>query len=122
MEQLLATHPAFQDDDVEWPTNIPKRPQSEIDADIEFFVNHPLNARKLTPEMIEQPEFQALAALAYDGTPDEVAANFRNHGYDYLNKVITKESKNQQNDIDQALYCFDEALEQKGITNTDTLY
>lgn len=101
MEQLLATHPAFQDDyDVEWPTNLPQRPQEEIDKDIEFFVNHPLNAKKLTPEMLEMPEFQALANLAYDGTPDEVAENFRNHGYDYLNKVILKESKNQNQDIE----------------------
>ena len=34
-----------------------------------------------------------------------------NHGYDYLNKVILKESKNNQVDIEQAIYCFDEGLE-----------
>lgn len=57
MESLLASHPAFQDDDIEWPTNIPQRSQAEIDKDIEFFVNHPLNATKLTPEMLDQPEY-----------------------------------------------------------------
>jgi hypothetical protein len=51
----------------------PKRSQAEIDADIDFFVNHPLNARELTPEMLQMPEFQALSALQHDGTPDEIA-------------------------------------------------
>lgn len=123
MEQLLASHPAFADDDIEWPTNVPKRSQEEIDKDIEFFVNHPLNAREITPQMLEMPEFQALAALAYDGTPDDIANNFRNHGYDYLNKVILKDSKNQQQDIEQALYCFDEGLDHaKEAKNKDTIY
>ena len=91
---MLSSHPAFMEDDI-WPESFPKRSQEEIDKDIEFFVNHPLNCTKITPETLERPEFQALAALAYDGTPDEVAKNFLNHGYDHLNKVITKESKHQ---------------------------
>jgi hypothetical protein len=58
MENLLATHPAFQDNyDAEWPENLPKRSQEEIDKDIEYFVNHPLNSTKLTPEMLERPEY-----------------------------------------------------------------
>jgi hypothetical protein len=118
MESLLSSHPAFQDD-MPWPENLPKRSQEEIDKDIEFFVNHPLNAKTLTPEMLESPEFQALSALAYDGTPDEVAKNFMNHGYDFLNKVIVKESKNQQKDIEQALYCFDEGIDQKECKSQD---
>lgn len=72
--------------------------------------------------MLARPEYQALAALAYDGTPDEVAANFRNHGYAHLDKVVLKESKNQQGDIEQALYCFDEALTQEGVTDREVLY
>lgn len=108
---MLASHPAFQDDFDYDSVVYPKRPQAEIDADIDFFVNHPLNARQLTPEMLELPEFQALQALQHDGSPDEIATNFLNHGYDSLNKVVMKESKNNQVDIEQALYCFDEALE-----------
>lgn len=44
----------------------------------------------------------------------------QNHGYEYLNKVILKETKNQQADIEQALYCFDEGLAyKKDITDQD---
>jgi hypothetical protein len=32
--------------------------------------------------------------MQHDGTPDEIAQNFLNHGYDSLNKVVLKESKN----------------------------
>lgn len=30
------------------------------DDDIEYFANHPLNCAKLTPEVLERPEFEAL--------------------------------------------------------------
>ena len=77
MENPLGNHPAFQNDyDDMVGESGSKRTQEEIDQDIEFFVNHPLNVKVITPEMLERPEFQALAALAYDGTPDEVALNF----------------------------------------------
>ena len=39
---------------------MPPRSQKEVDEDINYFVNHPLNAKKLTPEMMELPEYQAL--------------------------------------------------------------
>jgi hypothetical protein len=35
------------------------------------------------------------------------------NGYEYLNKVVLKETKNQTVDIEQAIYCFDEGLEYK---------
>lgn len=35
----------------------PQRSQEEIDEDVEFFVNHPINCRELTPEMLAKPEF-----------------------------------------------------------------
>lgn len=34
-----------------------KGPQSDVDDDIEFFENHPLTCKELTPEMLERPEF-----------------------------------------------------------------
>lgn len=34
---------------------------------------HPLNCKELTPEMLERPEYQALQALAYEGSKSEVA-------------------------------------------------
>jgi len=92
---------------------MPKRSQEEIDADVEYFINHPINAKKITPEMMERPEYQALSQLLHDGTPDEVATNFMKNGYEYLNKVVLKETKNQTVDIEQAIYCFDEGLEYK---------
>ena len=33
---------------------------TNIDDDIEFFTNHPLFCKKLTPEQLETPEMQAL--------------------------------------------------------------
>jgi hypothetical protein len=33
------------------------------------------------------------------------------NGYEFLNKVVLKESKDQTTDIEQAIYCFDEGLE-----------
>lgn len=72
--------PTIMLDDEGFPMHDPNakpRTQEEIDADIEYFVKHPLNARHLTPEMLDMPEFQALQSLAYDGTPEEVALNFR---------------------------------------------
>lgn len=53
------------------------RTKEEIDADIDFLANHPLNAKTITPEMLETPEFQALQQLAFEGSPDEVATNFK---------------------------------------------
>jgi len=55
---------------------MPKRSQEEIDADVEYFINHPINAKKITPELMERPEYQALSQLLHDGTPDEIAKNF----------------------------------------------
>ena len=33
------------------------RSKAEVEADIEYFVNHPLNCKKLTPEMLDMPEY-----------------------------------------------------------------
>jgi hypothetical protein len=38
----------------------PKRSDEEIEADVEYFINHPLNAKELTPEMLDRPEFKTL--------------------------------------------------------------
>jgi hypothetical protein len=36
---------------------LPPRTQKEIDEDIDEFCNHPLNCKKITPEMLDRPEF-----------------------------------------------------------------
>jgi hypothetical protein len=73
--------------------------------------------------MMQRPEYQALSELLHDGTPDEVSSNFMKNGYEFLNKVVLKESKNQTIDIEQAIYCFDEGLEyRKDIKDKNILY
>ena len=52
---------------------LPKRTDEEVEADLEEFMNHPLNCKEITPEALERPEFQALQAMAYEGEPIEVA-------------------------------------------------
>ena len=54
------------------------RPEDEtIEDDIEYFQNHPLFCKEITPKMLEDnPEILAMQNLAYEGTPEEVAKNF----------------------------------------------
>ena len=52
----------------------------EEDPSLKVIFDHPLNANKITPELLATPEFQALQTLAYEGEPEEVAQNFLNHG------------------------------------------
>lgn len=93
--------------------NMPKRTPEEVEADLEEWLAHPLNCKELTPEMMERPEFQALQAMAYEGTPIEVAENFKNHAYEQLGNLLMKKSENTEKDFQEALYCFEQALEQK---------
>ena len=92
---------------------MPKSTPEQIEADLEEWVNHPLNCKELTPKMLEQPEFQALMQMSHEGTPQEVAENFKNHAYDHLGALLLKRSKNEEKDFQEALYCFDQAIEQK---------
>lgn len=78
---------------------MPKRTPEEEEADLDEFLNHPLNCKKITPEMLELPEFQALQAMAYEGSPDEVGKNFLTHALEQLEKVLLKKSKNEEKDI-----------------------
>jgi len=70
------------------------RTDKEVDDDIEFFTNHPLNCKELTAEMLDKPEFKALQNLAYEGTPEEVCKNFKNHALEALSALLLKETKN----------------------------
>ena len=62
--------------------------------------------------MLELPEYQALMAMAHEGTPMEVQNNFKNHAYESLGKLLLKRSKNEEKDFQESLYCFEQALEQ----------
>ena len=74
--------------------------------------------------MLERPEFQALMEMAHEGTPIEVQNNFKSHAYDQLGKLLLKTSKNQEKDFQEALYSFDQALEQEtgDVENEFELY
>lgn len=65
--------------------------------------------------MLEKPEFQALQQLAYDGTPEEVCRNFKNHAMDALNVILEKTFKNpkvDQVEAERAMHFFNEAFKQ----------
>lgn len=49
--------------------------------------------------MLESPEYQGLQALAYEGTPSEVAANFLDYGMKSLSKVLLEKSVNKEKDL-----------------------
>lgn len=86
---------------------VPKMTPEEQEADMEEWVNHPLNCREITPEMLERPEWQALMQLAHEGEPIEVQNNFKHHAYEGLGKLLLKKSKNEEKDFQESLYCFD---------------
>ena len=91
------------------------RKEGEEDDDIEFFKNHPLNCRELTPEMLEKPEFKALQNLAYDGTPEEIATNFKNQAMETLSEILEKKTKSKEHEkveCERAMHFFKEAFDQ----------
>ena len=51
--------------------------------------------------------------MAYEGTPTEIAQNFKNHAYAQLGALLLKKSENNEKDFQEALYCFEQALDQK---------
>ena len=51
--------------------------------------------------------------MAYEGTPTEVSKNFLTHAIESLSKLLLKQSKNEEKDFQESLYCFGEALDQK---------
>jgi len=84
-----------------------------VDDDVEYFANHPLNCKELTPEVLARPEFQALHALAYEGTPEEVCKNFKEHAMEALHDVIMKHTKTAERDqveCERAMHFFDQAF------------
>jgi hypothetical protein len=48
--------------------------------------------------MLERPEMQALQKLKYDGSPEEVCRNFKDHAFDALNDILMKHKKTAKHD------------------------
>ena len=58
-------------------------------------------------------DLAALQQLAYDGTPEEVCRNFKDHAFTALDKVVKKHTKSGQHDkveCERALHFFNEAF------------
>jgi len=79
--------------------SFPKLTPEEEEKEMEEWINHPLNCKELTPQMLERPEFQALIAMSHEGTPAEVQNNFKNHAFDQLGRLLLKRSKNEEKDF-----------------------
>lgn len=59
-------------------------PQSDFDEKLAAVEKLPLFTKTLTDEDTDNVAMQALQSLAYEGTPDEIAANFKEQGNDYF--------------------------------------
>ncbi|RXW25786.1 hypothetical protein EST38_g77 [Candolleomyces aberdarensis] len=58
--------------------------QEEIDLKLKAFDDIPLFMKSLPDDESENPAIAALQDLVYEGTPDEIAANFKDQGNDYF--------------------------------------
>ncbi|KAG2013383.1 40S ribosomal protein S7 [Coprinopsis cinerea AmutBmut pab1-1] len=58
--------------------------QEEIDAKLKALDDIPLFMKSLPDESSENPVLAALQDLAYEGTPDEIADNFKSRGNEYF--------------------------------------
>lgn len=100
-------------DGIDYKALASQRTQEDRDNDMEEFLAHPLNCKEITPEILQRPEYQALQEMAFDGTSEEVAKNFSDHGMSSLEKVLLKMAAVDSKEVEEALYCFDTGLEQK---------
>ena len=56
--------------------------------------------------MLENPFFQAIQSLVYDGTPEEVALNFLTHGKNSLLASHRAEGEKAKLKLDDAIHCL----------------
>ncbi|EFC46384.1 predicted protein [Naegleria gruberi] len=91
------------DDDDDWIPVVPKELPDWCKGD------HPLLMNDIG---LDNPIAMALAELRYDGTPDEIATNFKNQGNNLL-----KDSKNPEMYYKDIIRYYSEGLEQP-ITDT----
>ncbi|KAI0750879.1 40S ribosomal protein S7 [Daedaleopsis nitida] len=67
------------------PNNVPLPQPVPIEGKLAEFDNVPLFMKNLPAEDTDDVAISALQALAHEGTPDEVAQNFKEHGNEYFN-------------------------------------
>jgi len=85
----------------------------EEDPSLKELFDHPLNANKITPELLARPEFAALQSLVYEGEPEEIAQNFLNHGKRVYEESCELSGEKAKIKILDSLNCFTEGIEQK---------
>lgn len=78
----------------------------EEDPSLKAFFDHPLNANKVTPELLATPEFQAIQSLVYEGEPEEIAQNFLNHGNESLEESKDLQGEKLKVKISDAIHCL----------------
>ncbi|KAG2043185.1 40S ribosomal protein S7 [Suillus americanus] len=62
----------------------PQSAESSFEEKMAALESTPLFMKSLPPEGSNDPVIQALQSLAFDGTPDEIAQNFKEQGNDYF--------------------------------------
>lgn len=62
----------------------PQAAESSLEEKIAAIQSTPLFMKSLPSEESNDPVIQALQSLAFDGTPDEIAQNFKEQGNDYF--------------------------------------
>ncbi|KAI0313606.1 40S ribosomal protein S7 [Amylostereum chailletii] len=67
---------------MEAPAPLPQPPA--VDDDLSYLQSHPLFMTSLPDDDSENATLTALQSLVYDGTPDEIAQNFKEQGNDYF--------------------------------------
>lgn len=63
---------------------LPQQPEKNLDKLLAEMDMVPLFMKNLPAEASEDPTLAALQSLAHDGTPDEIAENFKNQGNEYF--------------------------------------
>mmetsp|Transcript_6918 Transcript_6918/g.6076 ORF Transcript_6918/g.6076 Transcript_6918/m.6076 type:complete len:371 (-) Transcript_6918:21-1133(-) len=82
------------------------------DPELQQLFDHPLNATKITPELLENPIFQGLQSLVYEGTDEEISKNFLKYGLDSLLESHESEGDKANVKLADAMSCFTRGIEQ----------
>ncbi|TFY59271.1 hypothetical protein EVJ58_g5880 [Rhodofomes roseus] len=69
---------------MEGPTHVPLPQPVPFEEKLAAFDSVPLFMKSLPEDAVEDPTVAALQSLAYEGTPDEIAQNFKEQGNDYF--------------------------------------
>ncbi|KZT71606.1 hypothetical protein DAEQUDRAFT_665966, partial [Daedalea quercina L-15889] len=66
------------------PAHVPLPQPAPVEEKMAAFDSVPLFMKSLPEDALGDPTVAALQSLAYEGTPDEIAQNFKEQGNDYF--------------------------------------